>query len=300
MAYHQPVLARECIEMLAIRPQGIYVDATFGGGGHAKLILERLGDKGRLYGFDQDEEAQRNLIEDERLVFINHNFRYLKRFLKLHGITAVDGIFADLGVSSHQLDEAARGFSYRFDAPLDMRMNQQAALTAATVVNTYDAEALQRVLGEYGEVRNARTLAQQLVTERQMRPISTIADLLAVAEPLARGQRLRYLSQVFQALRMEVNDETGALRELLQQSLDVLKPGGRLVVISYHSIEDRLVKRFLRTGNPEGELRQDFYGNIQRPFKIITKNPIEPSEEEVRDNPRSRSAKLRVGEKRAD
>ncbi len=296
MVYHLPVLAKESVEMLAIQKDGMYVDATFGGGGHSRLILKELGDKGRLYGFDQDEDALRNVPDDKRFVFIHNNFRYLKRFLKLHGVMSVDGILADLGVSSHQLDEASRGFSYRFDAELDMRMNREAALTAATVVNTYAAEELQRVFSDYGEVRNARTLAQQIVAQRHVREIRTIADLLAIIEPLVRGQRLRYLSQVFQALRIEVNDEMGALREFMGQVLEVLKPGGRLVVITYHSIEDRIVKNFLKTGNAEGEVKKDFYGNIERPFKIITKNAIEPSEEEIRENPRSRSAKLRVGE----
>lgn len=295
--YHLPVLAKESIEMLTVKPAGAYVDATFGGGGHSRLILNELGDKGRLFGFDQDEDALPNVPDDTRFEFIQSNFRYLKRFLKLHGVKAVDGILADLGVSSHQLDEASRGFSYRFDAELDMRMNQQGERTAADVVNSYPTEDLQRVFSEYGEVRNARTLAQRIADERQVREIRTIADFLAIVEPVIRGQRLRYLSQVFQALRIEVNDEMGALREFLEQSMEVLKPGGRLVVITYHSIEDRLVKNFLKTGNAEGEVKKDFYGNIERPFKVITKNAIEPSEEEIRQNPRARSARLRVGEK---
>ncbi len=297
MAYHLPVLARESMEALAIKPNGVYADATFGGGGHARLILQELGDNGRLYGFDQDEDALPNAPDDERFTFVQSNFRYLKRFLKLHGVQQVDGILADLGVSSHQLDVAERGFSYRFDAELDMRMNQQGEVTAADVVNNYTAEDLQRVLGEYGEVRNARTLAQRIVAERQVRELRTINDLLTVIEPLIRGQRLRYLSQVFQALRIEVNDEMGALREFLEQTLEVLAPGGRLVIITYHSIEDRLVKSFLKTGNAQGEVKKDFYGNIERPFKVITKSPMEPTEKEIADNPRARSAKLRVGEK---
>lgn len=298
MAYHLPALASESIDALAIQPDGIYVDATFGGGGHTKLILRELGDNGRLLGFDQDEDAVPNAPDDARFEFVLSNFRYLKRFLKLHGAQQVDGILADLGVSSHQLDVAERGFSYRFEAALDMRMNQQDEQTAANIVNTYNAEALQHVLGTYGEVRNAKTLAQRIVAERAVREIRTIHDLLTIIEPLIRGQRLRYLSQVFQALRIEVNDEMGALAEFLEQSLEVLKPGGRLVIITYHSIEDRLVKNFLKTGNVQGEVKKDFYGNIERPFEVITKSPIEPSVAEVQENPRARSAKLRVGEKK--
>ncbi len=297
MAYHLPVLARESIQALAIKPDGVYVDATFGGGGHTRLILQALGDNGRLFGFDQDEDALANVPEDERFEFVQSNFRYLKRFLKLHGLQQVDGILADLGVSSHQLDVPKRGFSYRFDADLDMRMNQLGEVTAADIVNTYSAEELQRVFGEYGEVRNARTLAQRIATERQVREIRTVNDLLTIMEPIIRGQRARYLSQVFQALRIEVNDEMGALEEFLEQSLEVLAPDGRLVVLTYHSIEDRLVKNFLKTGNAQGVVKKDFYGNIDRPFKVITKSPIEPSKAEIADNPRARSAKLRVGVK---
>jgi len=297
MAYHLPVLARESIQALAIKPNGIYVDATFGGGGHAQLILQELGDNGRLFGFDQDEDALANVPDDQRFEFVQSNFRYLKRFLKLHSVQQANGILADLGVSSHQLDVPERGFSYRFDADLDMRMNQQGEVTAADVVNTYTAEDLQRVFGEYGEVRNARTLAQRLVAERQVREIRTVNDLLTIIEPIIRGQRARYLSQVFQALRIEVNDEMGALEEFLEQSLEVLTPDGRLVILTYQSIEDRLVKNFLKTGNVQGVVKKDFYGNIDRPFKVITKSPIEPSEAEIADNPRARSAKLRVGVK---
>ncbi len=297
MAYHLPVLAAESMEALAIQSTGNYVDATFGGGGHAKLILQKLGDKGRLLGFDQDEDAAQNVLNDNRFTFVQSNFRYLKRFLKLHGVKTVDGILADLGVSSHQFDEATRGFSYRFDAALDMRMNQEDERTAAHIVNDYSAEDLQRIFSEFGEVRNSRTLAQRIVEERRARPIQTVNDLLNIMEPLIRGQRLRYLSQVFQALRIEVNDEMGALREFLEQSLEVLQPGSRLVILTYHSLEDRMVKNFLKTGNANGEVNSDFYGNISRPFKVITKNPIEPSETEIAENPRARSARLRVAEK---
>lgn len=295
--YHRPVLAQESIAALQIQPDAVYVDATFGGGGHSRLILNELSDKGRLFGFDQDADALPNVPDDARFVLIQNNFRYLKRFLKLHDIRSVAGILADLGVSSHQLDEAERGFSYRFDADLDMRMNQQGERTAADVLNSYPADALQQVFGAYGEVRNARTLAQSIASARQARPLRTIADLLAIVDPLVRGQRLRYLSQVFQALRIEVNDEMGALQEFLEQILEVLQPGGRLAVITYHSLEDRMVKNFLKTGNVAGEVKKDFYGNIERPFKIITKTAIEPSEAEIRENPRARSARLRVGEK---
>lgn len=297
MAYHLPVLAKESIEALHLQTADTYVDATFGGGGHAKIILQELGDKGRLFGFDQDEDAVQNALPDARFTFVQSNFRHLKRFLRLHGVKNVAGILADLGVSSHQFDEATRGFSYRFDAQLDMRMNQEDERTAADILQTYSTEALQQVFSAYGEVRNARTLAQHIAEERRNRPIQTVNDLLVILEPLIRGQRLRYLSQVFQALRIEVNDEMGALREMLEQSLEVLQPGGRLVVITYHSLEDRIVKNFLKTGNPEGEVKSDFYGNIFRPFKVLTKNPIEPSEAEIAQNPRARSAKLRVGEK---
>ena len=297
MAYHLPVLASESIELLAIVPDGVYVDATFGGGGHARLILEQLGPQGRLLGFDQDEDALVNAPQDERFTFVHHNFRFLKRFLRLYGIRQVHGILADLGVSSHQLDVAERGFSYRFDAELDMRMNRQAGKSAADVLNTYEPEALQELFGKYGEVRNARSLAERIFTERSHRPIRSIAEFLAIVAPLVRGHRARYLSQVFQALRIEVNDEMGALQEFLEQAFEVLQPGGRLAVISYHSVEDRMVKNFLKTGNVQGEQNKDFYGNIQRPFVVLTKKAMEPTEGEIAQNPRARSAKLRVGQK---
>ncbi len=297
MAYHDPVLKDESIEALLIQPRGIYVDATFGGGGHTRAILEKLDSDSQIFGFDQDEDVLPNLPDDERFTFVHHNFKYLKRFLKLHGVTEVDGILGDLGVSSHQLDKAERGFSYRFEAELDMRMNQQDELSAKDILNTYSASDLQRVLSEYGEVRNSKTLAEAIVRERQLKAIQSTGDFLRMAEPYIRGQRNRYLSQVFQALRIEVNDEMGVLKTFLEESLEVLKPGGRLVIITYHSIEDRFVKKFLKAGNFEGEQQKDFYGNIFRPFKIITKKPILPSKEEIKRNPRARSASLRVGEK---
>ncbi|MCP3930034.1 MAG: 16S rRNA (cytosine(1402)-N(4))-methyltransferase RsmH [Bacteroidetes bacterium] len=298
MSYHKPVLAKESIEYLNIKSGGVYVDATFGGGGHAKIILEKLDDKGRLLGFDQDEDALANVPDDKRFVFVNNNFRYLKRYLKLYKIESVDGILADLGVSSHQLDVAERGFSYRGNAELDMRMNQLGDLKASAILNRYPLRELQSVFSKYGEVRNAKTLAEAIVAYRGYREFHSIEDLLGVVGPLVRGKRSRYLSQLFQALRIEVNDEMGALQEFLLASLDVLRPGGRLVVISYHSVEDRIVKNLLKTGNVEGEIIQDFYGKIERPFRIITKKPVLPDNDEIMENPRSRSARLRVGEKK--
>jgi 16S rRNA (cytosine1402-N4)-methyltransferase len=297
MEYHNPVLAAESIEALNIQAAGTYVDATFGGGGHARLILHALGEKGHLFGFDQDEDAQRNALNDPRFTFVPHNFRYLRRFLRLHGSTEVDGILADLGVSSHQLNEAERGFSFRFDTHLDMRMNQQGERNAADILASYTEAELRNMFGTLGEVRNSRTLAQAIVRERQVRPLRSISDLLAILDPLVRGQRNRYLAQVFQALRMEVNDEVGALEEFLEQCLQVLKPGGRLVVIAYHSIEDRLVKNFMKTGKADGQMEQDFYGNISRPFEVITRKAMLPGEVEQKANPRSRSAKMRVATK---
>ncbi len=296
-AYHEPVMGPECIEALQMKPDGVYVDATFGGGGHSTLMLEQLGPSGRLFGFDQDPDAVANALPDSRFTLIQQNFRFLKRFLKLYGIAQVDGILADLGVSSHQLNEATRGFSYRFDSLLDMRMNPSEGISASAVVNDFSAAELQRIFSEYGEVRNARTLADRIVEERSARAIQTIGDLLSVMEPVIRGNRLRYLSQVFQALRMQVNDETGALKDLLAQACEVIRPGGRLVVISYHSIEDRLVKNFLKTGNAEGAVQQDFYGHIHRPFILPPHKMVQPSAEELQKNPRARSAKLRWGTK---
>ena len=296
MTYHNPVLKDESIDALMIKPGGIFVDATFGGGGHSRVILERMEGTSQLFGFDQDEDVLPNLPDDERFTFVHHNFKYLKRFLRLHGVKEVDGILADLGVSSHQFDKAERGFSYRFEAELDMRMNQQDEVSAKDILNNYTAEDLQKVFSQYGEVRNSKTLAEAIVKERQLKKIITTNDFLQIVEPLVRGQWARYLSQVFQALRIEVNDEMGVLKTFLQESLEVLKPGGRLVIITYHSIEDRFVKKFLKSGNFHGEPEKDFYGNIYRPFKIITKKPILPSKEEIKINPRARSASLRVGE----
>lgn len=302
--YHAPVLLTESLDALQLHPGGVYVDATFGGGGHSIALLNRLGDKGRLYAFDQDEDAQANALKPEfsehpGFHFVHSNFRYLKRQLRALGIKpgTVNGILADLGVSSHQLDTPERGFSYRFDAELDMRMNTSEPQSAATILNTYQPDELQRVFSVYGEVRNSRTLAQACVQFRNKAPFQTTADLVGLCETVLMGERWRYLSQVFQALRMEVNDEMGALGDFLADATTMLAKGGRLVVLTYHSIEDRLVKNWIKTGNAAGELEQDFYGNFERPFKIITKKPIEASETETKENPRARSAKLRVAEK---
>ena len=295
--YHVPVLLEECLEALDIKADGAYVDVTFGGGGHSNKILERLGDAGHLIGFDQDADAAKNVPDDERFHFAHSNYKHLKRFLRLFGFKKVDGILADLGVSSHQLDVAERGFSFRFEADLDMRMNQQADKTAIDIINDYSAEELQRVLGEYGEVRNAKTVAQRIVQERQRYKIQTSTQFLNLLGPLIRGQRNRYLAQVFQALRIEVNDEINSIRTFLEESAEVLPVGGKLVVISYHSLEDRVVKNFLKFGNFEGKPEKDFYGNILKPFKMITRKPILPTPEEIQVNPKSRSAKLRIAER---
>ncbi|MBK7408248.1 MAG: 16S rRNA (cytosine(1402)-N(4))-methyltransferase RsmH [Saprospirales bacterium] len=295
MSYHDPVLLKESIELLAVQRDGIYVDATFGGGGHSRAILEQLGPKGRLLGFDQDEDARANQPDDPRFTFVAGNFRHLKRFLRLHGVQEIDGLLADLGVSSHQFDTAERGFSYRFEAELDMRMNRSGGQMASDILNTYDPGSLQKLFSEFGEVRNARTLAYRIVEVRTKKPFRTIGDLVTLADALAKGQRMRYLSQVFQALRMEVNEEVVVLDELMQGAMEVLKPDGRLVVIAYHSIEDRIVKNFLKTGNIKGEVQSDFYGHIYRPFDLVTKKAVVASEEEVARNPRARSAKMRAG-----
>ena len=295
--YHQPVLLKESVDALQIHPRGLYVDVTFGGGGHSREMVGRLEAGGCLYAFDQDEEAIRNVWDDKRLVFIPSNFRYMQRFLRLKGVDQVDGILADLGVSSHQFDEGERGFSYRFDALLYMRMNAREGKTAADVLNTLDEEELQRIFSVYGEVRNAKTLAQAVVARRDRLPFVRISDLTTLLDGLAKGNRMRYFSQVFQALRITVNEEMEALEEFLVQSLRVLKEGGRLAVITYHSLEDRMVKNFFKTGNVQGEIVQDFYGNIERPWRLLTRKPILPSAAEVARNPRARSAKLRVAEK---
>jgi len=294
--YHTPVLLRESIDGLDIKADGVYVDVTFGGGGHSREIVKQL-KNGTLFGFDQDAEAEKNKINDERFFFISQNFRYLKKFLKLNGVNSVDGILADLGVSSYQIDTAERGFSTRFEGPLDMRMDRSLTTTAATILNTYEEKELVRVFSNYGEVRNSKTLASAIVTERRVTKLRTIADLKNILERTAMGNVNRYAAQVFQALRIEVNHEMEALQDFLKQSLEVLKPGGRLVVISYHSLEDRLVKDFMRSGNFMGEVEKDYFGNQAKYFRLITKKPIAAAEGEVSLNNRSRSARLRIAEK---
>jgi len=297
--YHLPVLLQEVIDNLQIRPDGTYVDATFGGGGHSRAILSQLGPNGRLLVFDQDEDAYRNRIEDERVTFVQHNFRHLQRFLKLYKATEADGILADLGVSSYQFDTAERGFSTRFEGNMDMRMDTRSPLTAAQVLQTYSEKALHLLFQEYGEVTNARTLAKTIVTQRKTHPLRTISEFKSLIQPIVKGNPQKYLAQVFQALRIVVNDELGALKELLQQSAQVLKPGGRLAVITFHSLEDRLVKNFMKTG--QFEIQDSSYDFTTAPppktFQLITKKPITAGDAELKQNTRARSAKLRVAEK---
>lgn len=299
VCYHVPVMLSESLEGLDIQPSGVYVDVTFGGGGHSREILNRLDGSGKLYGFDQDADAEHNVPADERFTFVRSNFRFLYNFMRYHGEAgSVDGLLADLGVSSHHFDDKDRGFSFRFDGALDMRMNTRAGQTAADIVNTYTEEALADLFYLYGELKVARKLASLLVRSRESRKIETIADFLEVIKPFTgKDKEKKFLAQVFQALRIEVNDEMRALKEMLQQTLQVLKPGGRLVVITYHSLEDRLVKNFLKTGNFEGKSEQDFFGNFKSPFKLVNNKVVVPSEKEIERNPRSRSAKLRIAEK---
>lgn len=296
-AYHIPVLPEKSVWGLNIHPGHDVVDATFGGGGHSRLILQALG-QGRLFAFDQDEDAAGNTIEDNRLFFIRHNFKYLRNFLAFYKVEKVDSVFADLGVSSHDFDVPERGFSFRFDGKLDMRMNNNASIDAGYVVNQYTAEQLATVFRMYGEIKNANRLASAIVRVRADKKISTTRELKDIASTCApKATENKYLAQVFQALRIEVNDEMEALKEFLLASLEVLKPGGRLVIITYHSLEDRLCKNFMRTGNFEGKIEKDFYGNVLTPFKQITRKVIVPDDEEIKANPRSRSAKLRIAEK---
>lgn len=298
MEYHNAVLLKETVDGLNIHPDGIYVDVTFGGGGHSREILSRLGPKGKLFAFDQDEDALKNAIDDERFVLINENFRYIKRFLRFHGVKQVDGILADLGVSSHQFDVAERGFSTRFEAELDMRMSQRGELSAYHVINDYDEATLKNVLLEFGELKNGGAMANVIVQARREAPIKNSEQLKKVLSKFLPGHKSnKILAQIFQAIRIEVNQEMEVLKEFLTQSLEVLKPTGRLSVISYHSLEDRLVKRFVRNGLFEGEPERDFYGNYEVPFKTIEKL-IVPSNEEIAINNRARSAKLRVAEKK--
>lgn len=301
MDYHLSVMLNDCIEGLNIRPEGTYVDATFGGGGHSRAILSHLGDGGRLLAFDQDADAQANAVDDPRFTLLHENFRYMKSFLRLHGVRGVDGILADLGVSSHQFDVAERGFSTRLEGELDLRMDRRQELTAKDIVNSADVEELTRLLRLYGELPNAYQMAKAIVAARALKAIETTFDLReAVSHHLPRGMENKYLAMLFQALRIEVNGELEALKAMLQQAVELLNPGGRLVVMSYHSLEDRLVKNFFKTGNFEGELKKDFYGNPLVPLKLVTRKAVTASEEELQRNPRSRSAKLRVAEKKEE
>lgn len=298
--YHIPVLLNDAVKGLNIQPDGVYVDVTFGGGGHSREILKHLGPKGRLFGFDQDEAAEKNVPDDERFTFVPHNFEFMSNFLRLHKVMKVDGILADLGVSSHHFDEADRGFSLRNEGDLDMRMDQNAPLTAAKVLNEYEHGMLSKILRTYGEVREAGKLAAHLLKYREVKPFETTADLLKAMEPFVGkqgGKKHRFQAQVFQAIRIEVNREIEVLQSFLQQSKDLLKPGGRLVVISYHSLEDRPVKNFMRKGKFQGEVEKDFYGNPLKPFDEINRKPIVPSVEEMKLNTRSTSAKMRVAER---
>ena len=297
--YHTPVLLEPAVGLLDIRPGGTYVDLTFGGGGHSRRILEALGPEGRLYAFDQDSDTRANCPDDARFHYVESNFRFLRGALRLRGVTEVDGILADLGVSSHHFDTLERGFSFRGEAPLDMRMNRRGRLTAAAVVNTYAAEALTRLLGDWGEVETPWKVANCLVRAREAAPIATTAQLVEALAPCTpRKEAAKFLTKVFQALRIEVNGELEALRMALEQSLRVLRPGGRLVVISYHSLEDRLVKNFLRSGNCAGEVTKDFFGRAELPFEPVTRKAVVPDAAELERNPRSRSAKLRAAAKR--
>jgi 16S rRNA (cytosine1402-N4)-methyltransferase len=298
MSYHNPVLLQESVDGLNISGSEICVDVTFGGGGHSKEILKRLDENGKLFGFDQDKDAEANSLDDSRFELVKQNFRYLKNYLKFYQAVPVDVVLADLGVSSHQFNEGERGFSIRFEGPLDMRMNQGSKLTAAAIVNDYSEEDLIRIFKEYGEIKNARSVVNEIVGRRASGKIKTTQELIEIVEGCVPGKlRNKYLAQVFQALRIEVNDELGALKDMLAQSYEVLKPGGRLSVITYHSLEDRLVKNFFKKGKFEGELEKDFYGNPIIKFKEINRKPILPSEEEIKINNRARSAKLRIAEK---
>ena len=306
--YHVPVLLKDSIDGLDIHPDGTYVDVTFGGGGHSREIFSRLGRGGRLFGFDQDADAEQNAAsllgpdatgERGKFVFVRSNFRYLKNWMRYHGVDHIDGLLGDLGVSSHHFDDESRGFSFRFDAPLDMRMNKRAGKTAADIVNEYDEARLADVLYLYGELRTSRRIAATLVKARQQRPIATTQDLAAAVEPLFRRDREKKdLARLFQALRIEVNHEMDALREMLAAATSLLAPGGRLSIITYHSLEDRIVKNVMKTGRADGKVEQDFFGRVESPYRMVTSKVIVPSDEEQQQNPRSRSAKLRIAEKK--
>lgn len=297
--YHIPVLLQESIQGMNLRPGGIYADMTFGGGGHSKEILRQMDAESRLFSFDQDEDAERNIVDDSRFTFVRSNFRYLHNFLRYYGVDKVDAILADLGVSSHHFDDSERGFSFRFDGNLDMRMNKRAGMTASEIINTYGEEQLANLFYLYGELKNSRKLANVLVKARSVKSIVTIGDFLEIVKPLYGKEReKKELAKVFQALRIEVNQEMEALKEMLYAATEALKPGGRLVIITYHSLEDRMVKNIMKTGNIEGKAEKDFFGNIQTPFKLVNNKVIVPTDEEIQRNPRSRSAKLRIAEKK--
>ena len=316
--YHVPVLLKESVDGLHIKPNGIYVDVTFGGGGHSREILSRLGADGHLFSFDQDADAENNIFEDRgdakdcsneqkgkrfvddsRFTFIRSNFRFLKNWMQYYGIEQIDGLLGDLGVSSHHFDDESRGFSFRFDAPLDMRMNKRAGKTAADIVNEYDEEQLANLFYIYGELKNSRRIASALTNVRRQKPIATTSDFISTVEPLFKREREKKdMAKLFQALRIEVNHEMTALKEMLMAATDVMKPGGRLSIITYHSLEDRIVKNIIKTGNIEGKVEQDFFGHIDSPYKLINNKVIVPSEEEQSQNPRSRSAKLRIAERK--
>lgn len=297
--YHVPVLLKESIDGLNIKPEGIYVDATFGGGGHSKEMLTRLNGQGHLYSFDQDADATQNIIENPHFTFIYSNFRYLQNWMRYYGIEAIDGLLADLGVSSHHFDDESRGFSFRFDTMLDMRMNKQASKTAADIVNDYEEEALANIFYLYGELKNSRKIASALVKARACQKIETTQDFMKAVDPLFKREREKKdMARLFQALRIEVNHEMDALKEMLHSATQLLKPGGRLSVITYHSLEDRIVKNFMKTGNAEGKVTQDFFGRTETPYKLVNNKVATPSAEEQERNPRSRSAKLRIAEKK--
>lgn len=297
-SYHQPVMLKECLEGLNIQPDGIYVDVTFGGGGHSKAILELLGPNGKLIGFDQDPDAKANILNDDRFIFVDQNFQFLKNQLRFLGINKVDGILADLGVSSHQFDAADRGFSIRFDADLDMRMDQSREKDAQYILNNYEESDLHKIFGMYGELQNAKTLASLIVKSRMINPIHTVAELKEIIKPVVkRGKENQYYAQVFQALRIEVNEELEVLKSFLEQCSEVLKPSGRLVVMSYHSLEDRLVKNYIAKGKFSGEVVKDLYGNYYTPLASVTRKAVTASDEEIKINNRARSAKLRIAEK---
>jgi 16S rRNA (cytosine1402-N4)-methyltransferase len=295
--YHVPVMLQQVIVGLKINPAGVYVDCTFGGGGHSKAILDKLNKEGRLIAFDQDEDAKKNVPDDERIIFVPQNFRHLHRFLRLHKITEVDGILADLGVSSYQFDKAERGFSTRFNAAMDMRMDQRQTLMAMDVLKNYPEEKLHKIFEQYGEINNSKTLARTIVQQRNTTSMQTITDFKNAVHATVKGNPNKYFAQVFQALRIEVNDELEALKEMLQQSIDVLKGGGRIAIITFHSLEDRIVKNFFKKGVDDAKTDEVYGTKNESPFHILTKKPIIPDEEEIKKNPRARSAKLRIAEK---